>query len=121
MVVLTYNIIGAVQTRLGLGLPVHLRPQVDISQYSTVSSLASPIERGNHADDASRKLTYVGRPLYQFAVCGYKVCARLSYPRVLSGVDGVKRVAWMKRFIHCFTYVIVIAHFATTMVIVFQC
>jgi hypothetical protein len=121
VVVLVYNIIGAVQTRLGLGLPVHLRPHADIPQYSTVSSLPLSVERENHADRASRKLNFVGRPLYQIAVCGYKVCACLSYLRVLSGTDGVKRIVWMKRFIHCFVYVIVIGHFATTMVIVFQC
>jgi hypothetical protein len=48
--VLIYNIIGAVQTRLGLGLPVNLRPQANLPLYSKVGSPVSLIERENHAN-----------------------------------------------------------------------
>ena len=109
------------QTRLGLGLPVHLRPQVDKPLYSIVSSPATLVEQENHANGGLRKLNFVGRPLYQIAVCGYKVCACLTFLRLLERTNGDKYSRRMRNFIRCFIWVIILAHFATTMVIMFQC
>jgi hypothetical protein len=67
------------------------------------------------------KLNFVGRPLYQLAVCNYKVCACLGYRRLFERTNGVKYMGWIAAFVNYFIFVIIISHLATTLVIIFQC
>lgn len=72
-------------------------------------------------DTNSTKLNFVGRPLYQLAVCNYKVCACLGYRRLFERTNGVKYLGWIATFVDYFIFVIIISHLATTLVIIFQC
>jgi hypothetical protein len=67
------------------------------------------------------QLNFVGRPLYQLAVCNYKVCACLGYRRLFERTNGVRYMGWIATFVNYFIFVIIISHFATTLVIIFQC
>jgi hypothetical protein len=121
VVVVIYNIIGALQTRKGLGLPVHLRPAAELSTYSTVRTTMSSDRLESLTDKNFSKLNFVGRPLYQLAVCNYKVCACLGYRRLFERTNGVKYMGWIATFVNYFIFVIIVSHFATTLVIIFQC
>jgi hypothetical protein len=83
--------------------------------------LTSYKEAESRTDTTSFKLNFVGRPLYQLAVCNYKVCACLGYRRLFERTNGVRYMGWIATFVNYFIFVIIISHFATTLVIIFQC
>ncbi|PQE04973.1 integral membrane protein [Rutstroemia sp. NJR-2017a BBW] len=59
-----YNGLTITQSRWGLGLPLALRPKVNLNPYSTVN--------------------FAGRPFYMMGILGFKVSLCFSYLRILS-------------------------------------
>lgn len=75
----------------------------------------------SNANVDPQQLNFAGRPLYQLAVCIYKVCACLGYLRLFKGTNSVKYVGRITRFVQVFIFVIIVGHLATTLVILLQC
>ncbi|KAJ5131699.1 hypothetical protein N7448_005857 [Penicillium atrosanguineum] len=64
---IVYSALCISQSRYGLGLPLKLRPQKNLSTYT--------------------RLNYAGRPFYQLGIAGFKASLCLSYLRLLSGTS----------------------------------
>ncbi|OQN97273.1 hypothetical protein B0A48_16815 [Cryoendolithus antarcticus] len=91
-----YNVLAVYQTRLGLGLPVSLRPKPSLAQYSVIQ--------------------FSSRPVYMLGITCYKVALCFAYLRFVSpGMIIFRRLTWsLMGFI-------IISHFACTLVIILQC
>lgn len=64
---IVYSALCISQSRYGLGLPLKLRPKVDLATYT--------------------KINYAGRPFYQIGIAGFKTSLCLSYLRLLEGTS----------------------------------
>ncbi|KAG6000315.1 hypothetical protein E4U21_005609 [Claviceps maximensis] len=94
---LTYSILCIVQTKYGLGLPIKLRPQENVSYYARVN--------------------FAGRPIYQLGISLFKIALLISYLRLLQGTD---RKTY--RMIVCATIAMVLlAHVGCALSLIFAC
>ncbi|KAM3075385.1 hypothetical protein ACMFMG_007176 [Clarireedia jacksonii] len=91
-----YNGLTITQSRWGLGLPIALRPKVNLNSYSTVN--------------------FAGRPFYMMGILGFKISLCFSYLRILSkGQPAYRMLVWVT-LILC-----VLAHLAGTLVLILNC
>ncbi|GIK06140.1 hypothetical protein Aspvir_001783 [Aspergillus viridinutans] len=85
------------ESRYGLGLPLALRPKVDLKTYT--------------------KLNYAGRPFYQLGIAGFKAALCINYLHLLSKTS--------KRFYRLLIWVAIIVstlgHVAGTLVLLLNC
>ncbi|KAK1765295.1 integral membrane protein [Phialemonium atrogriseum] len=94
---LIYSILCIVQTRLGLGLPIALRPEANLVLFTRVN--------------------FAGRPIYQIGVSFFKIALLVSYLRLFKGTNQMtyRRLVW-----GCIVLVFA-AHLACTFALVFAC
>ncbi|ESZ91556.1 hypothetical protein SBOR_8057 [Sclerotinia borealis F-4128] len=91
-----YNSCTIAQSRWGLGLPLALRPLVNLNTYSVVN--------------------YAGRPFYMMGILGFKVSLCFSYLRILSmGQPKYRLLVWFVMIL-C-----ILGHLAGTFVLIFNC
>ncbi|PYI11029.1 integral membrane protein [Aspergillus sclerotiicarbonarius CBS 121057] len=92
-----YSALCVAQTRYGLGLPLKLRPKLDLPNYTM--------------------LNYAGRPFYQFGIAGFKASLCLNYLRLISGTS--------KNYYRILIWVVIVistlGHLAGTFVLIFDC
>ncbi|RMZ85028.1 hypothetical protein DV738_g147, partial [Chaetothyriales sp. CBS 135597] len=85
------------QSRYGLGLPVALRPKVNLDKYSIIN--------------------FAGRPFYMAGITGFKVALCFAYLRITnSGHNSRYRI-----FIWSIMAFAILSHLAGTLVLIFQC
>ncbi|TEY59728.1 hypothetical protein BOTCAL_0187g00020 [Botryotinia calthae] len=91
-----YNACTIAQSRWGLGLPLTLRPIVNLNTYS--------------------RINYAGRPFYMMGILGFKVSLCLSYLRILSkGQPTYRLLIWIVMVL-C-----ILGHTVGTLVLMFNC
>ncbi|OAL71792.1 integral membrane protein [Trichophyton violaceum] len=92
-----YSALCITQSRLGLGLPLKLRPKASLNTYATVN--------------------FAGRPFYMAGITGFKVALCIAYLRIIrhSSEKSYRHVVWG---IMIFT---ILSHVAGTLVLFFQC
>ncbi|TGO47264.1 hypothetical protein BCON_0286g00070 [Botryotinia convoluta] len=85
-----------IESRWGLGLPLALRPIVNLNTYS--------------------KINYAGRPFYMMGILGFKVSLCFSYLRILSkGQPTYRLIIWIVMVL-C-----ILGHTVGTLVLMFNC
>ncbi|KAG2161366.1 hypothetical protein JADG_001105 [Aureobasidium aubasidani] len=92
-----YNILCVLQTRYGLGLPPNLRPLEDKAMLT--------------------KLSYVGKPFYQFGIAGFKLSLCLTFLRLTKNTG----LASFRIFTTGIAISSTICHFAFTLIVLFFC
>ncbi|KAK2812125.1 hypothetical protein FQN49_008396, partial [Arthroderma sp. PD_2] len=94
---IVYSALCITQSRLGLGLPLKLRPEESLDTYATVN--------------------FAGRPIYMAGITGFKVALCIAYLRIIrhSSEKSYRHVVWG---IMIFT---ILSHVAGTLVLFFQC
>ncbi|THY44797.1 hypothetical protein D6C98_08070 [Aureobasidium pullulans] len=92
-----YNILCVLQTRYGLGLPPNLRPLEDKAMLT--------------------KLSYVGKPFYQFGIAGFKLSLCLTFLRLTKNIG----LASFRIFTTGIAISSTICHFAFTLIVLFFC
>ncbi|APA11569.1 hypothetical protein sscle_08g063390 [Sclerotinia sclerotiorum 1980 UF-70] len=93
---IVYNACTISQSRWGLGLPLALRPAVNLNEYS--------------------KVNYAGRPFYMIGVLCFKVSLCFSYLRILSkGQPNYRLLVWFVMIL-C-----ILGHVAGTLALMFNC
>ncbi|THY26159.1 hypothetical protein D6D00_05787 [Aureobasidium pullulans] len=92
-----YNILCVLQTRYGLGLPPNLRPLEDKAMLT--------------------KLSYVGKPFYQFGIAGFKLSLCLTFLRLTKNTG----LASFRIFTTGIAISSTICHFAFTLIVFFFC
>lgn len=94
---LAYSILCIVQTKYGLGLPLKLRPKLNVGPYSRVN--------------------FAGRPIYQIGISFFKIALLISYLRLLQGTDRktYRIVVWVT------ITVVFLAHLGCALSLVFAC
>ncbi|KAJ5609866.1 hypothetical protein N7528_009132 [Penicillium herquei] len=92
-----YSALCIAQSRYGLGLPLKLRPEPDLSTYT--------------------KLNYVGRPFYQLGIATFKASLCLSYLRLLSRTSksSYRKLIWGVILLST------LGHIAGTLALIFNC
>ncbi|KAF7889618.1 uncharacterized protein EAF02_002033 [Botrytis sinoallii] len=91
-----YNACTIAQSRWGLGLPLALRPIVNLNTYSSIN--------------------YAGRPFYMMGILAFKVSLCFSYLRILSkGQPTYRLIVWIVMAL-C-----IIGHTVGTLVLMFNC
>ncbi|KAJ6035773.1 hypothetical protein N7540_000052 [Penicillium herquei] len=92
-----YSALCIAQSRYGLGLPLKLRPEADLSTYT--------------------KLNYAGRPFYQLGIATFKASLCLSYLRLLSRTSktSYRKVIWGVILLST------LGHVAGTLALIFNC
>ncbi|KAL8851535.1 MAG: hypothetical protein Q9221_003554 [Calogaya cf. arnoldii] len=85
------------QSRWGLGLPLGLRPDANINQYSVIN--------------------FAGRPIYMFGILGFKIALCWAYLRILKASPNPR----YKILIYTVMGGAIIGHVAGTFVLIFQC
>lgn len=88
------------QTRWGLGLPIALRPPVNLNEYSEIN--------------------FAGRPLYMAGITGFKVALCLAYLRITGGRTKSDQSRY-RTLIWCMLVFAVVSHLGGTLVLLFQC
>ncbi|KAI9857527.1 MAG: hypothetical protein M1824_004787 [Vezdaea acicularis] len=91
-----YNGLAIGQSRWGLGLPIALRPKVNLNEYSTIN--------------------FAGRPFYMAGITGFKVALCLAYLRIVH-----RNNRFYKTLIWTVGVFAVLTHVAGTLVLIFQC
>ncbi|KAM5465020.1 hypothetical protein MauCBS54593_006653 [Microsporum audouinii] len=92
-----YSALCITQSRLGLGLPLKLRPKQSLNTYATVN--------------------FAGRPFYMAGITGFKVALCIAYLRIIRH-SSEKSYRHVVRGIMIFT---ILSHLAGTLVLFFQC
>ncbi|CEJ61728.1 Putative Integral membrane protein [Penicillium brasilianum] len=92
-----YSALCIAQSRYGLGLPLLLRPKLDLPTYT--------------------KLNYAGRPFYQLGIAGFKASLCLSYLRLISGTS----MNTYRILIWTVIGLCTIGHIAGALVLIFDC
>ncbi|KAK2738251.1 hypothetical protein FQN57_007114 [Myotisia sp. PD_48] len=92
-----YSGLCITQSRLGLGLPLKLRPAENLDKYAAVN--------------------FAGRPIYMAGITGFKVALCIAYLRIIhhSAKTSYRYFIWA---IIIFT---ITSHLAGTLVLMFQC
>lgn len=85
------------QSRYGLGLPLKIRPVVNLNKYSEIN--------------------FAGRPFYMAGICGFKVALCCAYLRI----TGHKINNRYRFVIWTFLIFTIVSHLAGTLVLMFQC
>ncbi|KAH6665369.1 hypothetical protein B0J14DRAFT_230970 [Halenospora varia] len=91
-----YAALTITQSRYGLGLPLALRPKVNLNKYSEVN--------------------FAGRPFYMMGILFFKVALCLGYLRILSKGNSIYRMLVWGVLIMC-----VIGHLAGTLILLLSC
>ncbi|KAJ5162504.1 hypothetical protein N7492_007896 [Penicillium capsulatum] len=92
-----YSALAIAQSRYGLGLPLRLRPEANLADYT--------------------KINYAGRPFYQIGIAGFKASLCLSYLRLLEGTSKsiYRLVIWMVIALST------LGHIAGALALIFNC
>ncbi|PWY84765.1 integral membrane protein [Aspergillus heteromorphus CBS 117.55] len=92
-----YSALCIAQSRYGLGLPLKLRPEEDLPQYT--------------------QLNYAGRPFYQVGIAGFKASLCLNFLRLISGTS--------KTFYRILIWVVItlstVGHLVGALILIFDC
>ncbi|KAI9892305.1 MAG: hypothetical protein M1814_001504 [Vezdaea aestivalis] len=91
-----YNGLAIGQSRWGLGLPLKLRPKMNLNQYSVIN--------------------FAGRPFYMAGITGFKVALCLAYLRIVH-----QNNIFYKHLIWSILILAVLTHLGGTLVLIFQC
>ncbi|KAL8934310.1 MAG: hypothetical protein Q9216_005974 [Gyalolechia sp. 2 TL-2023] len=85
------------QSRWGLGLPLQVRPEPNLNDYS--------------------KINFAGRPLYMMGILGFKVALCWAYLRILKASPNPR----YRILIYVVMAGAIIGHFTGTFILLFQC
>lgn len=113
---IVYNGLAVWQTRLGLGLPLNLRPEADLATYSVVSIDSPSYRRCSQFCFAGVQVNFTGRPLYMIVITGYKIAVCLGYLRLLGRAMPV-----MQKIVKTILVFVIISHIVDTLIIILQC
>lgn len=92
-----YSILCILQTKFGLGLPLALRPKLNIVPYTQIN--------------------FAGRPIYQIGISFFKVALLVSYLRLLQGTS----YKFYRLVVLATIVVVFLAHLGCAFALVFAC